>query len=107
MNGIGTLTARGDFLASGSDTDDDALTPALVASLERGAHNLHVTSAVEGVVAAAIGHLNKLVLDALSAELGGVDKVGGAKLLCPLLLGIVDIDNNDLASLVLGSSLDD
>ena len=95
------------FLASGGDTNDDGLAPTLVASFERGTHHTDVTCAVKGVVAAAVSHVNKLLLDALAAELGGVDKVGSTKLLCPLLFGVVDINDNNPASLVLGSSLDD
>lgn len=41
------------------------------------------------------------------AELGRVDEVGGTELLRPLLLGVVHVDNNNLAGLVLDSSLDD
>lgn len=97
----------GDFLTSGGDTNDDGLSPTLVAGLESGTHDVDVTCAVKGVVAATICHLNELLLDALVAELGGVDKVGSTKLPCPLLLGVVDIDDNNLASLVLSSTLDD
>jgi hypothetical protein len=78
-----------------------------VAGLERSTHDVDVACAVECVVAAAVGHFDQLLLDALGAKLGRVDEVGGTELLCPLLLGVVDIDNNDLASLVLDSSLDD
>lgn len=97
----------GDFLAGGRDTDDDGFSPALVAGLEGGAHDVDVAGAVEGVVAAAVGHLDELLLDALLAELGWVDEVSGAELLGPFLLGVVDVDDNDLAGLVLGCSLDD
>jgi hypothetical protein len=97
----------GDFLASGGNADDDGLAPALVASLECGAHNVDVTRAVECVVTATVSHLNELILDALVAKLGGVDKVGCAEFLGPLFLRVVDVDDDDLASLVLGRSLDD
>jgi len=99
--------AGGDLLASSRDANDDGLSPALVAGLESGAHDIDVASAIEGVVAAAIGHLDELILDTLLAELGRVDEVGRAELLCPCLLGIVDIDYDDLASLFLDGSLDD
>jgi hypothetical protein len=78
-----------------------------VAGLERSAHDVDVTCAVECVVAAAVGHLDELLLDALRAELGGVDEVSGTELLRPLLLGVVYVDNDDLAGLVLDSTLDD
>lgn len=97
----------GDLLTSSGNTNDDGLSPALVAGLESSAHNVDITRAVKGVVATAVGHLNEFLLDALVAELGGIDKVCGAELLCPLLLGVVDIDYDDHASLVLGGSLDD
>jgi hypothetical protein len=95
------------LLASGRDTNNDGLAPALVASLERGAHDVDVARAVEGVVASAVGHLDELLLDALGAELSGVNEVGCAELLSPLLLCVVDVYNDDLAGLVLGCSLDD
>lgn len=94
-------------MASGSNTDYDTLTPTLVASLEGSTHDTDVASAVEGVVAAAISHLNKLVLDGLVTKLGGVDKVSSTKLITPSLLGWVDINNDDLASLAGGSTLND
>lgn len=100
-------TPRADLLAGGGDTNDDALAPALVAGLEGGTHDVDVASAVESVVAAAVGHLDELLLDALGAELGGVHKVGGAKFLGPLLLGVVDVDDDDAAGLVLDGALDD
>ena len=100
-------TTCGNLLTGSSDTDDDGLAPSLVAGLKRSTHNVDVTCAVECVVAAAVGHLNELLLDALGAELGGVDEVGGTELLGPLLLGVVYIDNDDLGGLVLDSSLDD
>ena len=78
-----------------------------MARLERSAHDIDITCAVECVVATAIGHLDELLLDALGAELGRVNKVGGTELLGPLLLGVVYINNDDLAGLVLDSSLDD
>lgn len=102
-----TLTSGRNLLASSSNTDDDTLAPTLVAGFQGGAHNTDVTGAVEGVVATTIGHLNELFLDSLAVEFGGVDKVGGTELASPRLLAVVDIDSNDLARLVLDSTLDD
>lgn len=76
-----------------------------MAGLESGAHDTDVTRAVEGVVATAVSHLDQLLLDSLAVELSGVDEVGGTELAGPFLLGVVDIDGNDLASLVLNSTL--
>lgn len=102
------LTPGRNLLASSSDTNDDALAPALVAGLERAPHDVHVAGAVERVVAAAVRHLNQPLLDALALrQLHGVDEVGGAELLGPLLLGVVDIDDDDLARTVLHRTLDD
>lgn len=103
------LTTSRDLLAGSGDTNDDALTPALVAGLEGAAHDVHVTGAVEGVVETAVGHVDESGLDglALLEVLGRVDEVGGAELLGPLLLSVVDVDNNDLAGTVLDRTLDD
>jgi hypothetical protein len=101
------LTSGGDLLSSSSNTDNDALTPALVASLESRSHNVNVTGAVEGVVTATISHLNELLLDGLVLELHGVDEVGGTELLSPLLLAVVDIDDDDLGRTVLDATLND
>lgn len=94
-------------MACGSNTDDDTLTPALMAGLEGGAHDTNVTGAVEGVIAATVGHFDELLLDTLAAELGGVDEVGGAELAAPRLLTVVDIDDDDATGLVLDGALDD
>ena len=104
---IKELTSGGNLLSSSGNTNDDALTPTLVASLESRSHDVNVTSAVEGVVAATISHLNELLLNGLVLELHGVDKVGGTELLGPLLLAVVDVDDDDLGRAVLDTTLDD
>lgn len=101
------LTASGNLLSSSSDTDDNALTPTLVAGLKSSTHDTNVTSAVEGVVAATVSHLNQVFLDGLAGKLGGVNEVGSTELAGPGLLAVVDIDSNDLASLVLHGTLQD
>jgi hypothetical protein len=101
------LTSGGNLLSSSGNTNDDTFTPTLVASLESGSHNVNVTSAVEGVVTTTISHLNELLLDGLVLELHGVNKVGGTELLSPLLLAVVDIDDNDLGRAVLDTTLND
>lgn len=93
-----------DFTGS-SDTNNDRLTPAFVAGLEGRAHNVDVTCAVESEVKAAVGHLNKLLLNR-TLVLGGVDKMGSTKFLGPLLLLVVDINNIDGAGLAGSSTLD-
>jgi hypothetical protein len=104
---IKELTSGGNLLSGSGNTNDDALTPTLVASLEGRSHDVNVTSAVEGVVAATISHLNELLLNGLVLELHGVDKVGGTELLGPLLLAVVDVDDDDLGRAVLDTTLDD
>lgn len=79
-------TSSGDLLARSGDTNNDALTPALVAGLEGGAHDADVASTVKGVVATSVSHLDELLNDGLVLEVVRVDKVGGAKLLGPFLL---------------------
>ena len=94
-------------MAGGCDSDDDALSPALVAGLERRPHHAHVARAVEGVVAPSVRHLNQVLLDALAAELGRVDEVGRAEFLAPGLLAVVDVHDYDLPGTVLYGALDD
>lgn len=79
-----------------------------MASLEGAPHDVHVTSAVECVIAATISHLDQLLLDGLAVlKLCGVYKVGGTELLCPLLLAVVDIYDDDLCRTVLDATLND
>ena len=78
-----------------------------MASLESRSHDVDVTSAVKGVVTATIGHLNELLLDGLVLEFHGVNEVSSTELLGPLLLAVVDIDDNDLGRAVLDTALDD
>jgi len=101
------LTPSGDLLARSGHTNDDALTPTLVTSLQRGAHDTDITSAVKGIITTTVGHLDQVLLDGLAGELGGVDKVGGTELTSPTLLVVVDIDGDDHAGLVLDSTLHD
>ena len=106
---LATLTSGSDLLASSSDTNDDALAPALVAGLERAAHDVHVAGAVESVVETTIGHVHQPRLDRLAVlqVLGRVDKVGCTELGRPFLLRIVHVNDDDLACLVLDSALND
>lgn len=102
------LTSCANLLSCGGNTDDDTLTPTLVASLKSASHNVNVTSAVECVIATTVGHLDKLLLDGLTVlELLGVHKVGSTELLCPLLLAVVDIHDDNLAGTVLDATLND
>lgn len=92
----------GNLLASSSNTNDDGLAPALVAGLESLSHDGHVSGTVKCELTASVGHLDQLVDNGGSlGQLGGVDEVGGAKLVSPGLLVAIDVDDNDLAGLSL------
>lgn len=104
-NSGGELTPSGDLLTSSSNTDDNALTPALVAGLESSAHDPDVTSTVEGIITATISHLNQVLLNGLAGELSGVNEVGSAELASPGLFSIIDINSNDHTGLVLDRTL--
>ena len=99
------LTSGGNLLAGSRNTDNDTLTPALVAGFEGSPHDADVACAVEGVVAATVGHLDQLLLNGLAVELGGVDEVGGTELASPGFLAVIHIDGNDHSGLVLNRSL--
>ena len=94
-------------MARSSNTNDDALSPSLVASLQGSAHNANVTSAVEGVVTSTIRHLDELLLDALVTKLRWVDEVSAAELLAPGFLVVIDVHHDDLRGSVLDCSLND
>lgn len=68
---------------------------------------MNVARAIKGIVTSTVGHLNQLVLDGLAVQLGRVDEIGATELLGPFLLLVIDINNDDLASLVLHGTLDD
>ena len=99
-------TSSANLLAGRCDSDDDTLSPALVAGFECRPHHTHVAPAVESVVAASVCHLDQMLLDALSAQLGRIDKVGRAEFLAPSLLAVVDVDDYDLSGAVLYGALD-
>ncbi|KAL2288320.1 hypothetical protein FJTKL_04365 [Diaporthe vaccinii] len=99
-------------LAAALDTAKGATLPhtagdQLERPLKGGTHDTNITGAIEGVVAAAVRQLDQLVLDRLAIQLRWVNKVGGAELLGPVLLGIVHVHHNDLRGLVLHGTLDD
>lgn len=69
---------------------------------------MHVARAVERVIAAAVRHLNQLLLDARALlQFHRIHKVRRAKLLPPLLLRIVHIHHDDLACAILLRALND
>lgn len=76
-----------------------------MASLQSRPHDGNVSGAVEGVVQTSICDIDEVLLDRL-VDLGGVDKLGRAKLLCPLLLLVIDINGDNSARSLLDGTLD-
>src|SRR5690606_13301982 len=96
---------RADLLPGGRDADDRRLAPALVAALERGAHQLHVADRLEGIVDAAVRHVDDHLLDRLVVVFR-VHEVRRAELAGELLLVRVDVDRDDAARLSHRRALD-
>lgn len=78
-----------------------------MAGLKRSPHDADITGAVKGIVTPTVRYLDQVLLDALSAQLRGVDELVGTELLRPLLLGIIDVNDDDLACALLDRALDD
>lgn len=77
-------------------------------SLESVSHHANVTGSVEGEVETAVGLLNEVINNALAlGEILGVDKVGGTKLLGPLLLLRVGVNSKDPLATLRLSTLQD
>lgn len=102
-----TLTSGRYLLASGSNANDNTLTPSLVARFKGSTHDTHISSAIKGVVTPAVCHVDKLFLDGLSAEFGGVHKIGGSELVGLSRLVVVHVNDNDLVGFVLHCALND
>ena len=101
------LTPRRDLLTRRSNTNNDTLAPALVARLQRTAHNMHIPRAVERIIAPTVRHLHQLLLNRHLPDLGRIHKIRRAELLPPLLLRIIDINHNNLRRALLHRALDD
>src|SRR5690606_9551171 len=95
----------GDLLARTGNTDDDGLTPAAVRALEGGAHHLHISDALEGVIDAPGGHLDDHLLDGLVMVLR-IDAIGGAHGPRHRELRRIGIDGDDAAGPGLARTLD-
>ena len=101
------LTSGADFLSSCCNANDDGLPPSLVTGFESCSHDADIAGAIEGVVASAIRHLDQFLLDTLALQLSWVEKIRCPKLFAPSFFAIIDINDDDLASAILDSSLYD
>lgn len=96
-----------DLLARRRNADDDTLAPSLVARFQGSTHHVDVAGAVEGIVAPTVRHLDQLVGDAGPlGQPGRVDEVRGAEVLAPLLLGRVQVYDDDPTGLLREGPLD-
>lgn len=85
-----------DLLSGSRDADDRADAPALVARLERRAHDVDVARRVEREIAPAVRHLHDVVLDAHAlGQLRGVHEVRRAELARHGLFAGVRVDRDD------------
>jgi hypothetical protein len=100
-------TPGSNLLPSSRHTNNDALSPPLMACFERTPHNMHIARTIKRIVTPTIRHLDEFLLDALTANLSRVDEVRGAELHGPVFLAVVDVHDDDLAGLVLDRALDD
>src|SRR6185437_629954 len=86
---------RGDFLAGFRDADHDRDAPAAMTGFQRLAHHGGVAGAVEGEIRAAVGQPDQ-VLDDVPLHFLRVDEMGHAEAAAPFVLGVVDVDADDL-----------
>ena len=96
---VGGLTSRADLLPSSSNTNDDALAPALMTRFQRRAHDVDIARAVESVIAPTVRHIDESALDilALLQVRGRIDEIRAPELTRPLFLRSVHINRDDLA----------
>ena len=78
-----------------------------MARLQRSAHHAHIPRAIERIIAAAVRHLDQLLLDTLVPQFRRVDEIRRAELLAPRLFPVVDVHDDDLRGPVLDRALDD
>src|SRR2546429_819149 len=95
----------GDFLAGLRDPDNDRDAPAAMARFEGLPHHGGVAGAIEGVVGAAVREPDQMLDDV--TDLGRVDEMRHAKTAAPILLGIVDVNADDLVGAHHLRALDD
>src|ERR1700678_4282522 len=85
----------GDFLSGFRPPDDHRYAPAAMTGFQRLSHHGGIAGAVEGEVGAAVGQSDQM-LDDIAIDLFGIDEVRHAEAAAPFLLGIVDVDADDL-----------
>ena len=95
--------ASGDFLTWRANADNAGLSPSFVHALERLAHGVHVTNALEGVVDTGTGVVADKGGDGANGvlaflELLGVDEVSHSELLGEGHLSRVDVNADDLGA---------
>src|SRR6478736_4169682 len=97
---------RRNFLSRAGNTDDRRFAPALVAALERGAHDVDIAYALERKIHAAVGQVDDDLLDRLVVFLR-IDEVGGAHGLGHFPLRRIQVDGDDARGLCHDGALDD
>ena len=83
-----------DFLAGLGHADNDRGAPAAMTAFQRLAHHIRIAGTIEGIVRAAIGQFDEMG-DHISGLLR-IDEMRHPEFLAPFLLGIVDVDTDDL-----------
>src|SRR6185437_496522 len=86
---------RRDFLAGFRHADHDRDAPAAMTGFQRLAHHRGVAGAVEGEIGAAVGQPDQ-VLDDVALHFLRIDEMGHAEAVAPFVLGVVDVDADDL-----------
>src|SRR5690606_3397128 len=86
--------AGADLLARAGNADDHRYAPALVAALERLAHDIHIADALEAVVGAALGQIHQIGHE-VAFDLLRIDEVGHAEALGELALARVEVHAHD------------
>src|SRR5216683_1794497 len=97
---------RRDLLAGAGDADDDRDAPALVAALQRLAHQRGVADAFEAVIGAALGQVDEIGHE-VARDLLGIDEMRHAEALGERLAAGIDVDADDHVGAGEAGALDD
>src|ERR1700730_8239966 len=95
-----------DLLPRSGDADDDRHAPATVEALERLAHEIAVTAALEAVVGTAVRETHQM-LHQVPADFLGVNEVRHPEAFCQRLAARIDIHADDLVRTDQARALDD